>query len=78
MRYHGGFHVVWNLELYLFDRPVLLERSPPPWLCGSITNDLRSNAINDHATDNQYDQNPAQNHVHGTPHPLCPPARSSR
>ena len=78
MRYHGGFLLCLELGTYLFDRPkrrnklYSLKGSPPPWLYGSITSDLRSNAISDYATDNQNDQNPTQNHVHGTTMPADP------
>jgi len=49
-----------------------LKRSSSPWLCRSAASSFRSSAINDHATDNQDDQSPTENHVHGTPHPTLP------
>jgi len=36
----------------------ILKRPPSPWLRRSITGGLHSNAVNDHATDNENDQSP--------------------
>src|SRR5215469_689476 len=48
-----------------------LERSAPPWLGGSITGDLRSEAVTEHATNNKNDHCRSYHDVHGTPH-HCP------